>query len=149
MFLIHWSSFVRKNFFTISSLLRRCRNGGMNRDVDRHKGRRRLIIRSVEWEFAYFHKYRYFPLELFPKLCTVLRNNVATARRSSHVLSACSTGSRREFITLNVQLCVQHYGRDARGVDLCKMWVGPNSTVCWWNENFRFCCHKTMFMPCK
>ena len=36
-----------------------------------------------------------------------------------------------------------------RGVDLCKMWVGPNSTVCWWNENFRFCCHKTMFMPCK
>jgi len=25
------------------------------------------------------------------------------------------------------------------------MWVGPNSTVCWWNDNFKFCCHKTMF----
>ena len=32
------------------------------------------------------------------------------------------------------------------GVDICvQMWVGPNSTVCWWNENVEFCCHRTMF----
>ena len=32
------------------------------------------------------------------------------------------------------------------GTQICvKMWVGPNSAVCWWKENFKFCCHKTMF----
>ena len=25
------------------------------------------------------------------------------------------------------------------------MYVGPNSTVCRWNNNFKFCCHKTVF----
>ena len=44
----------------------------MNRDVDRHNGRRRLIIRSVEWEFAYFHKYRYFLWNSFPNFVLYL-----------------------------------------------------------------------------
>jgi len=104
------------------------------------------------------HELKHYGRRPCSKLCARWVYNIdrsAAAWRPSSVWSTSSTVD--EFCWQHDRLAVAKFSKSTvwdqvpaesiltRVVDLCKNVGGSKLHICWWNENFKFCCHKTMF----